>query len=72
MDLEAGEEMTYTLVFPDEADGSQGKISVLAPLATGMLGYRVGDTFEWDTPGGKRSIRVVKIIHQPEASGDYR
>jgi regulator of nucleoside diphosphate kinase len=35
-----------------------------------MLGYKVGDTFEWDTPGGKRIIRVEEILYQPEASGD--
>jgi regulator of nucleoside diphosphate kinase len=72
VDDEFDEEMTYTLVFPEDADVSQGKISVLAPIGTAMLGYRVGDTFEWDTPGGKRSIQVKRVIYQPEASGDYR
>ncbi len=72
IDQESDEEMIYTLVFPEEANISQGKISILAPIGTGMLGFRVGDVFEWDTPGGKRSIRVKEIIHQPEASGDYR
>lgn len=72
IDLEADDEMIFTLVFPEEADVSQGKISVLAPIGTAMLGYRVGDIIEWDTPGGKRKIRVNKVIYQPEASGDYR
>ena len=40
------EEMVYTLVFPEDADPSQGKISILAPIGTAMLGYKVGDTFE--------------------------
>jgi regulator of nucleoside diphosphate kinase len=71
-DADTGDEMIYTLVFPEEADMSQGKISILAPIGTGMLGYRVGDTFEWDTPGGKRSIRVKEILYQPEAAGDYQ
>jgi regulator of nucleoside diphosphate kinase len=72
IDQETGEEMICTLVFPEDADVSQGKISILAPIGTAMLGYRVGDTFEWDTPGGRRSIRVKDVIYQPEASGDYR
>lgn len=72
VDQETDDEMVYTLVFPDEADVSQGKISVLAPIGTAMLGYRVGSTFQWDTPGGKRSILVKKILYQPEASGDYQ
>ena len=70
VDQKTDEEMLYTLVFPEDADISQGKISILAPIGTAMLGYKVGDTFEWDTPGGKRTIRVKEILYQPEASGD--
>ena len=69
VDQETNEEMIYTLVFPEDAEVTQGKISILAPIGTAMLGYRVGDTFEWDTPGGIRSIRVKEILYQPEASG---
>jgi regulator of nucleoside diphosphate kinase len=72
IDVETGEEMLYTLVFPDDADAMQGKISVLAPIGTAMLGYRVGGEFEWDTPGGKLKMRVTKVVYQPEASGDMR
>ncbi len=71
VDLETGEEEVYTLVFPEDADLGQRKISVLAPIGTAMLGYEVGDVFEWDVPAGKRNLRVEKIIYQPEASGDY-
>jgi regulator of nucleoside diphosphate kinase len=70
IDRATKEEMVYTLVFPEDADSAQGKISILAPIGTAMLGYKVGDTFEWDTPGGKRIIHVKEILYQPEASGD--
>jgi len=72
LDVEENEEMLYTLVFPEDADPVEGKISVLAPIGTAMLGYREGDEFEWETPGGRRKIRVQKIVFQPEASGDFR
>lgn len=71
VDLETGEEEVYTLVFPEDADLDQGKISVLAPIGTAMLGYEVGDVFEWEVPAGRRKLRVEKILYQPEASGDY-
>jgi regulator of nucleoside diphosphate kinase len=71
MDLEAGEEMILTLVFPKDADISQDKISVLAPIGTAVLGYHVGDTIEWEVPDGIRKLEVRKILYQPEASGDY-
>src|SRR5688572_25011778 len=47
IDLDTEEELIYTLVFPNEADFQQDKISVLAPIGTAMLGYRMGDMFEW-------------------------
>ncbi len=71
VDLETDEEEVYTLVFPEDADLSKGRISILAPIGTAMLGYEVGDIFEWDVPSGTRKLRVEKIIYQPEASGDF-
>ena len=70
-DLDTKEEEVYTLVFPEDADVQQGKISILAPIGTAMLGYEVGDTFEWDVPAGKRRLLIKKILYQPEASGDF-
>jgi regulator of nucleoside diphosphate kinase len=69
IDLESGEEMVYTLVFPHEADVREGKISVLAPIGTAMLGYRVGAVFEWPVPDGLRRLRVKEVLYQPEAAG---
>ena len=68
LDLDTNEHMEFTLVFPDEANIEEGKISVLAPLGTAMLGYGVGDEFEWTVPYGSRRLRVMKIHFQPEAS----
>jgi len=61
--------MTYTLVFPDRADYEAGRISVLAPIGTAMLGQRDGDEFEWEVPAGPVRLRVEKVIYQPEAAG---
>ena len=70
-DLDTQEEMTVTLVFPKDADMSQAKVSVLAPIGTAMLGYRIGDTFTWNVPDGERRLQVENILYQPEASGDF-
>ncbi|MGV3753901.1 MAG: GreA/GreB family elongation factor [Verrucomicrobiota bacterium] len=61
-DMDNGELMTYTLVFPENADITRGYVSILAPLGTAMLGYRVGDEFEWPVPGGKLWVRVRKLL----------
>jgi len=67
-DLSDGEVMTYQLVFPEEADPAEGRISILAPLGTGMLGYKAGDQFSWETPGGKVKMKVRNVSTPPKAS----
>lgn len=71
VDLDTGEKVTFAVVFPRDADVEGGRISVLTPLGTAMLGYRVGDEFEWKVPYGLRRFRVSKMHYQPEAAGDY-
>lgn len=71
IDLETGEEMIYTLVFPDQADLSNNKISIFAPIGTAILGCKVNDVIEWQVPGGVAKFRVNKILYQPEAAGDF-
>jgi regulator of nucleoside diphosphate kinase len=71
IDLDSGEELIYTLVFPHEADIRQDKISVLAPIGTAMLGYQVGDRFEWSVPDGVRRLQVKSVLYQPEAAGTH-
>ena len=67
VDLETNEVMQFTLVLPRDAKIDEGKISVLAPLGTAMLGYRVGDEFEWQVPYGVRRLKVTNVYFQPEA-----
>ena len=66
--LKAVNAMEFTLVLPADADINDGKISVLAPLGTAMLGYRVGGTFKWHIPHGIRHLKVIKVHFQPERS----
>jgi regulator of nucleoside diphosphate kinase len=70
-EMTSGEKTTYTLVFPDQADIEQGKISVVAPIGTAMLGQRVGDEFEWQVPAGPVRLRVDEVLYQPEAAGHF-
>jgi regulator of nucleoside diphosphate kinase len=70
-DLEEDELDTYTLVFPDEADIDSGRVSVLAPLGTALLGTRAGDVVELNAPAGLRRLKVEKILYQPESAGDF-
>ncbi len=70
-DLDTEERETYTVVYPERADISRNRISVLAPIGTAVLGCRVGDVVEVRVPSGRRRIRVEDIHCQPERSRDY-
>lgn len=74
LDLENGTRRELTLVLPPESDPAHGRISVLAPLGTALLGYRAGDEVEWQMPGGLRRVRIEHVgpprpaPHAPQAA----
>ena len=63
-------ELEMTLVYPKYADVKAGKISILAPVGTAVLGCRLGDKIVWPLPKGEATYWVEAILHQPEATGD--
>ncbi|MGE4102069.1 MAG: nucleoside diphosphate kinase regulator [Pirellulales bacterium] len=71
-DLDTDEIDTYTLVYPDCADIANYKLSVLAPIGTAILGYRVGDELRWRVPDGWRRLKVEQVVFQPERDGALR
>ncbi|MDD4736621.1 MAG: nucleoside diphosphate kinase regulator [Kiritimatiellae bacterium] len=70
VDMDDQSETEVRLVFPSEADMTEGLLSVLSPIGTALLGYHEGDDIEWAVPAGTRRIRIEKILYQPEAAGD--
>ncbi|HEU4663644.1 MAG TPA: nucleoside diphosphate kinase regulator [Dokdonella sp.] len=71
VDLDNGDAYDLTLVYPRDADGDAGRVSVLAPVGSAILGLRVGQTMHWPMPGGRHmTLRVDTIHYQPEAAGD--
>jgi regulator of nucleoside diphosphate kinase len=72
LDMVSGEAATYTICYPTEANIEAGRLSVLAPIGTALLGYREGDVIEWPVPGGVRVLKIEKLEHQPEAAARPR
>jgi regulator of nucleoside diphosphate kinase len=70
-DLKLDETETYTLVYPDESDIIEGRLSVLAPLGIALLGTTLGSVVKFEAPAGLRRLKVEKILYQPEAAGDF-
>ena len=65
------ERREVTLVYPENADIDKGRISVLVPIGTALLGLRVGQSIDWELPSGaKQRYRIVEVPFQPEAAGE--
>ncbi|MBI5631010.1 MAG: transcription elongation factor GreA [Elusimicrobia bacterium] len=56
---EEGDEFSYTLVGEDESDPAEGRISVYAPLAQGLLGKKVGEKVQVELPAGPRNFTIL-------------
>lgn len=71
LDLDNNKERVVTLVFPSNADLSEGRISIAVPLGAAILGHAEGDIVSWKVFDGKMTIRIEEVLYQPEAAGDY-
>jgi regulator of nucleoside diphosphate kinase len=66
----SGKIQKVTLVYPEDADISEGKISVLTPVGTALIGLRTGQSITWETPGGDvRQLTVLEVRDATSARG---
>ena len=71
-DIASGERHVLTLVYPNEADVERGRVSVLAPVGSALIGLSVGQSIDWEAPGGRSlKLKVMTVRYQPEAAGDF-
>lgn len=68
--LDSNKTMELRLVYPQNANFSNGLISVLSPLGCALLGYRAGDVVTFKAPKGEQRVQIEKVIYQPEANGE--
>jgi len=66
----SGEEKLLTLVYPNQADGTAGHVSILAPIGAALLGLAEGQSIDWPTLAGQTRLTVLEVTYQPEAAGD--
>ncbi|HFE32796.1 MAG TPA: transcription elongation factor GreA [Gammaproteobacteria bacterium] len=61
IDEESGKEVTYQIVGEDEADISQGMISITSPIARALIGKEEGDIAEVQAPGGIKEYEILAV-----------
>ncbi|MCE1631218.1 nucleoside diphosphate kinase regulator, partial [Enterobacter hormaechei] len=72
IDLTSNEERVRTLVYPASLQDSSDQLSVMAPLGAALLGLRIGDEISWELPNGEETrVKVLELLYQPEAAGEY-
>ena len=68
----SGKELHLTLVYPKDANADEGKVSVLAPVGSALLGLKVGQHIDWSAPGGKTlKLELLSVDGQPKDGGPF-
>lgn len=58
---EKGWSKKFTLVTPSESDVKEGKISLLTPMGSAVIGYAEGDAIIWEFPSGEQHLTIGKV-----------
>ncbi|MFV0346440.1 MAG: nucleoside diphosphate kinase regulator [Bacteroidales bacterium] len=69
--VSSSKQVQFQIVYPENANIKENKISIFSPIATALIGYSIGNEIEWLVPSGLTKIRIDEIIYQPEAAGDF-
>ncbi|KRP47277.1 regulator of nucleoside diphosphate kinase [Pseudomonas libanensis] len=68
----SGKDYHLTLVYPKDANADEGKISILAPVGSALLGLQVGQHIDWPAPGGKTlKLELLNVEGQPKDGGAF-
>lgn len=67
---DTGDRKTVTLVFPGDADISEGKVSILTPIGTALIGLSARQSIMWTARDGRRHELLVLDVSQPAPEGD--
>lgn len=66
---DTGDAKTVTLVFPGDADITEGKVSILTPIGTALIGLSAGQSIMWTARDGRRHELSVVAVRQPAPEG---
>jgi transcription elongation factor GreA len=63
LDEDTEQTKVYQIVGEMEADVRSGKVSITSPIARALIGKKVGDSVEVNTPGGGKSYEILKVVY---------
>ncbi|ATH07318.1 hypothetical protein BIY24_05015 [Halobacteriovorax marinus] len=72
LDLKTNKDSIITIVYPQDANTNEAKISIFAPLGSALIGLKKNQKISWKFPNGKtKSLKVLEVLYQPEAAEDW-
>lgn len=60
-DTESGKKFTFQIVMPAEANIQRKCVSIFAPMAIAILGYRIGSRVQWEMPAGLKTVEILRV-----------
>jgi transcription elongation factor GreA len=63
IDEDTGAEKVFQIVGESEADVKSGRVSITSPTARALIGKKVGDAVEVNTPGGGKSYEILEVVY---------
>jgi regulator of nucleoside diphosphate kinase len=61
-----GPARTVSLVFPEEADIAEGKVSILTPIGTALIGLKPGQSITWRARDGRQHELTIVSVRQTD------
>lgn len=69
-DETTGQVKSVTLVYPEAADISRQRVSVMTPIGVALLGLAEGAAFYWDTRDNqRRTLTVIRVEQNVDSVG---
>ncbi|RFS18707.1 transcription elongation factor GreAB [Chitinophaga silvatica] len=65
-DERTGAVRSVQLVLPAASNIQLGKLSILSPIGTALLGYSTGDVVDWEVPAGKTQLHILSVTPAPQ------
>jgi transcription elongation factor GreA len=67
---DSGEAIVYEIVFPEEVDAANGRISLSSPIGRALVNKTVGDEVVVQTPSGKRTYEIIELLTLPQLQAE--
>ncbi|WP_205513263.1 GreA/GreB family elongation factor [Longitalea arenae] len=61
---EADDILQFKLVTPDKANIKEGRVSVMAPIGTALIGFKKGQQVKWRVPGGEKTFTILDVMNE--------